>query len=340
SAIIVQNLPFWAGYHRFPDIELSLNPNFEEKIEKIAHMGLDENITSLSGVPTWNVVLAKRMLEIYDKSTLLEIWPNLEFYFHGGVSFKPYREQFKRLIPSDNMYYLENYNASEGYFAIQDLPDSDEMLLMLDYGIYYEFMPMENLHDEHPETLSLSEVELNKNYAIIISTNAGLWRYMIGDTVRFTSLYPFRIQVSGRTKQYINTFGEELIVDNAEDGISEACKKTGAIVEDFTAGPVYFEENDAGAHEWIVELSKEPESRSEFVVSLDQALRKINSDYDAKRTNNLALKEPITHFAEEGTFYRWMKERGKLGGQNKVPRLSNDRSFLEPIIQMMKAEKE
>lgn len=336
SAIIVQNLPFWAEYHRFPDIELTLNPNFEEKIEKIAHLGLTENITSLSGVPTWNVVLAKRMLEISGKSNLLEIWPNLEFYFHGGVSFKPYREQFKQLIPSDTMYYLENYNASEGYFAIQDLPDSDEMLLMLDYGIYYEFMPMENLHDEHPKTLTLSEVELNKNYAIIISTNAGLWRYMIGDTIRFTSLYPFRIQVSGRTKQYINVFGEELIVDNAEDGISEACKQTGAIVKDYTAGPVYFDGNEAGAHEWVIELAKEPSSRIEFVTVLDEAVRKINSDYDAKRFNNLALKEPIVHFAKEGTFYRWMKERGKLGGQNKVPRLSNDRSFIDPIIQMLK----
>lgn len=335
SAIIVQNLPFWAEYHRFPDIELTLNPNFEEKIEKIAHLAIKENITSLSGVPTWNVVLAKRILEISGKSNLLEIWPNLEFYFHGGVSFKPYREQFKQLIPSDNMYYMENYNASEGYFAIQDLPDSDEMLLMLDYGIYFEFLPMENLFDEHPKTLGLSEVELGKNYAIIISTNAGLWRYMIGDTVRFTSLNPFRIQVSGRTKQYINTFGEELIVDNAEDAISAACKETGAIVKDYTAGPVYFQANEAGAHEWIVEFEKYPDNIPYFFDLMDNQLRQINSDYDAKRYNNLALKKPVVHIAKEGLFYNWMKERGKLGGQNKVPRLSNDREFLDSILKMM-----
>ena len=335
SAIIVQNLPFWAEYHRFPDIELTLNPNFEEKIEKIAHLAIKENITSLSGVPTWNVVLAKRILEISGKSNLLEIWPNLEFYFHGGVSFKPYREQFKQLIPSENMYYMENYNASEGYFAIQDLPDSDEMLLMLDYGIYFEFLPMENLFDEHPKTLGLSEVELGKNYAIIISTNAGLWRYMIGDTVRFTSLNPFRIQVSGRTKQYINTFGEELIVDNAEDAISAACKETGAIVKDYTAGPVYFQDNEAGAHEWIVEFEKYPDNIPYFFDLMDNQLRQINSDYDAKRFNNLALKKPVVHIAKEGLFYNWMKGRGKLGGQNKVPRLSNDREFLDSILKMM-----
>ena len=335
SAIIVQNLPFWAEYHRFPDIELTLNPNFEEKIEKIAHLAIKENITSLSGVPTWNVVLAKRILEISGKSNLLEIWPNLEFYFHGGVSFKPYREQFKQLIPSENMYYMENYNASEGYFAIQDLPDSDVMLLMLDYGIYFEFLPMENLFDEHPKTLGLSEVELGKNYAIIISTNAGLWRYMIGDTVRFTSLNPFRIQVSGRTKQYINTFGEELIVDNAEDAISAACKETGAIVKDYTAGPVYFQDNEAGAHEWIVEFEKYPDNIPYFFDLMDNQLRQINSDYDAKRFNNLALKKPVVHIAKEGLFYNWMKGRGKLGGQNKVPRLSNDREFLDSILKMM-----
>ncbi len=332
SAIIVQNLPFWAEYHRFPDIDTTLNPNFEEKIEKIAQLSLTENITSLSGVPTWNVVLAKRILEISGKSNLLEVWPNLEFYFHGGVSFKPYREQFKSLIPSASMYYMENYNASEGYFAIQDLPDSDEMLLMLDYGIYYEFLPMENLNDEHPLTLDLSQVELGKNYAIIITTNAGLWRYMIGDTVRFTSLNPFRIQVSGRTKQYINTFGEELIVDNAEDALHYACKETGAIVKDFTAGPVYFHDKEAGAHEWIVEFERSPSDADTFFRLLDQRLREINSDYDAKRFNNLALKEPLVHVAPAGTFYQWMKERGKLGGQNKVPRLANDRTFLDALL--------
>jgi len=316
-------------------MEVTLNPNFEEKIESVAQITCKENVTNLSGVPTWNIVLAKRILEITGKSNLLEVWPNLEFYSHGGVSFRPYREQFKKLIPSDSMYYLENYNASEGYFALQDQPDSEDLLLMLDYGIYYEFLPIENLHDENPRTLCLHEVELNKNYALVISTNAGLWRYMVGDTIKFVNLSPYRIQITGRTKQYINTFGEELIVDNADQAINFACGQTEAIVKDYTAGPVYFSEGKSGAHEWMIEFEKQPGDFKRFCEILDSHLRELNSDYDAKRFKDLALGFPLIHNVPDGTFYKWMKERGKLGGQNKVPRLANERTYLDAIAKLL-----
>src|SRR5690606_33083163 len=289
----IRNLPFWAEFKRTPNLEVTLNPNFEEKIERIAQITVKENVTSLAGVPTWNIVMAKRILEITGKDNLLEVWPNLEFYGHGGVSFKPYREQFKALIPSDNMYYLENYNASEGYFGLQDRSDSEDLLLMLDYGIYYEFLPMEHAHEEHPKTLGLDEVELGKNYALIISTNAGLWRYKIGDTIKFTSLSPYRFQISGRTKHYINAFGEEVIVDNAEQALYTACKTTQAIVKDYTAGPVYFRQGQAGAHEWIIEFERLPTDIQLFCDTLDKTLREINSDYDAKRFKDMALGVPI-----------------------------------------------
>lgn len=337
SSIIIRNLPSWAEFKRTPNLEVTLNPNFEEKIEQIAQITIKEDVTSLAGVPTWNMVLAKRILEITKKDNLLEVWPNLEFYGHGGVSFKPYREQFKQLIPSESMYYLENYNASEGYFGIQDQSDSDDLLLMLDYGIYYEFLPMENLEDEHPNTLSLHQVELGKNYALIISTNAGLWRYKIGDTIKFTSLSPYRFQISGRTKQYINTFGEEVIVDNAEKALQAACLATDARVKDYTAGPVYFKGTEAGAHEWVIEFDNKPSDFSKFCEVLDQTLREINSDYDAKRYRNMALNRPIIHDAPTDTFYKWMKSRGKLGGQNKVPRLSNTREYLDPLLEIIRS---
>lgn len=335
SAILISNLPFWAELLRTPDLNTTLNPNFEEKLEKMAELTIKENVTNLSGVPTWNVILAKRVLEITGKDNLLEVWPNLELYLHGGVSFKPYREQFRRLIPSDDMYYLENYNASEGYFGIQDQSNSDELLLMLDYGVYYEFLPMEYINDENPKTHALHEVELGKNYAMIISTNAGLWRYMIGDTIKFTSLSPYRIQISGRTKHFINAFGEELIVDNADVALRKASLATDAIVGDYTAGPVYFKEKEAGAHEWIIEFTHPPRDLSHFKTILDRTLREVNSDYDAKRNNNLALNEPIVHVAPAGTFYKWMKSRGKLGGQNKVPRLANERTYLEQLLPLL-----
>ncbi|WP_164108938.1 MULTISPECIES: GH3 auxin-responsive promoter family protein [Sphingobacterium] len=336
SSILIRNLPFWAEFKRTPNLDVTLNPNFEEKIEQIAQHTIKEDVTSLAGVPTWNIVMAKRILEITKKDNLLEVWPNLEFYGHGGVSFKPYREQFKQLIPSDEMYYLENYNASEGYFGLQDQSDSEDLLLMLDYGIYYEFLPMENLDKEDPKTLNLDEVELGKNYALIISTNAGLWRYKIGDTIRFTSLSPYRFQISGRTKQYINTFGEEVIVDNAEQALQIACRETNASIRDYTAGPIYFKENEAGAHEWVIEFEKKPSDFQKFCEILDQKLREINSDYDAKRYKNMALRQPIIHNAPTFTFYNWMKSRGKLGGQNKVPRLSNNREYLDTLLEVMR----
>lgn len=335
SAVLIKNLPFWAEFYRTPDISITLMEDFEEKVEKIAKATIDVNVTNLSGVPTWNIVLAKRILEITGKNDLLEVWPNLEFYFHGAVNFKPYREQFKKLIPSDMMYYLETYNASEGFFGIQDQPDSDELLLMLDYGIYYEFIPMEKLGEEHPQTLGLDEVELGKNYAIVISTNGGLWRYMIGDTIKFTSLSPYRIQVTGRTSHYINAFGEEVIIDNAEKALSKACCETGATILDYTACPIYFKDNEPGGHEWIIEFEHKPHNMDHFCEMLDCTLREINSDYDAKRFKDLALRKPLIHVAPSGTFYRWMKKRGKLGGQNKVPRLANERKYVDEILELI-----
>ncbi|MGN6177850.1 MAG: GH3 auxin-responsive promoter family protein [Mucilaginibacter sp.] len=334
SAVIMKNLPMWAEFCRTPHIDIALIENFEEKIEKMAHAVKDVNVTSISGVPTWNLLLFKRILELTGKNNLLEVWPNLELYFHGAVNFTPYREQFRKLIPDNDMYYLETYNASEGFFGIQDTT-SDDMLLMLDYGIFYEFLPLENLHDESPRTLGLYEVELNKNYALIISTNAGLWRYMIGDTVRFTSLSPFRIQITGRTKHFINAFGEELIIDNAERALAEACVQTGAIIRDYTAAPVYFSDNNNGAHEWIVEFEQRPADFERFIDLLDETLRRLNSDYDAKRFKDMALRRPIVHNAAEGTFFSWMKERGKIGGQHKVPRLANNREYVDSILKMM-----
>jgi hypothetical protein len=335
SAVLIKNLPFWAEFYRTPEMSITLMDNFEEKIEKMARATIDVNVTNISGVPTWNIVLAKRILEITGKDNLLEVWPNLEFYFHGAVNFKPYREQFKKLIPSDSMYYLETYNASEGFFGIQDQPNSEEMLLMLDYGIYYEFLPMEDINKEDPKTLSLDEVQLNKNYALIISTNAGLWRYMIGDTIKFTSLTPHRIQITGRTKHFINAFGEELIIDNAEKGLLKACSETGAIIRDYTACPIYFKGNNAGGHEWIIEFEVKPDNLERFTDVMDQTLREINSDYDAKRYKDMALSRPKLHLAPDGTFYEWMKSRGKLGGQHKVPRLANDRGYVDEILKLL-----
>lgn len=335
SAVLIKNLPFWAEFYRTPDISIALMDNFEEKVEKMAQATIGVNVTNLSGVPTWNLVLAKKVLEITGKDNLLEVWPNLEFYFHGAVSFNPYREQFKKLIPSDDMYYMETYNASEGFFGIQDQPNSEEMLLMLDYGIFYEFLPMENINSENPKTLSLTEVELNKNYALIISTNAGLWRYMIGDTIKFTSLSPHRIQITGRTKHFINAFGEEVIIDNAEKALSKACRETNAIIQDYTACPIYFQGNDAGGHEWIIEFEQKPDNIENFTNILDNTLREINSDYDAKRYKDMALRRPLIHVAKAGLFYEWMKNRGKLGGQHKVPRLANDRTYVDEILKML-----
>ncbi|MFN8407205.1 MAG: GH3 auxin-responsive promoter family protein [Sphingobacteriaceae bacterium] len=337
SAILIKNLPFWAEFYRTPDLSITLLDNFEEKVEKMARATIDVNVTNISGVPTWNLVLAKRILEITGKKHLLEVWPHLEFYSHGAVSFKPYREQFKKLIPSDTMYYLETYNASEGFFGIQDQPNSEEMLLMLDYGIYYEFIPMEDFGKENPASLNLNQVKLDQNYAIVISTNAGLWRYIIGDTIRFTSLSPFRIQITGRTKHFINAFGEELIVDNAEKALVKACEQTQASIGEYTACPIYFGENQPGGHEWVIEFEQQPNSLGNFTEVFDQTLKEINSDYEAKRFNNMAMQRPLIHSVPKGTFFNWMKKRGKLGGQHKVPRLFNERTYVDDILALHNA---
>lgn len=335
SAVIIKNLPLWVQVVRTPSMEIALMEEWEEKIEKMASTTLEENVTSITGVPTWTVVLLQRILEITGKSNILEVWPNLEVFFHGAVAFPPYRELFRTLIPSDGMRYMETYNASEGFFGIQDQRNSDEMLLMLDYGIFYEFIPFDELESENPKTLTLDQVALDTNYAMVITTNAGLWRYKIGDTVKFTSIKPFRIKISGRTKHFINAFGEELIIENAEQAITEACKQTDAVISNFTAAPRYLGDGQKGAHEWVMEFVKPPKDRKRFMEILDTTLRRINSDYDAKRHKNLALEDPVLHVVTEGTFYLWMKKRGKLGGQNKVPRLSNSREYLDDLLEMV-----
>ena len=335
SAVLIKNLPMWAEYYRTPNISIALMDNYEEKMDKMAEATIKENVTNIAGVPTWTIVLAKKVLEITGKKNLLEVWPNLELYFHGAVNFGPYREQFKELIPSPDMYYLETYNASEGFFGIQDQDNSEELLLMLDYGIYYEFLPLEDLSNEQPKTLSLDQVALHKNYAIIITTNAGLWRYLIGDTVQFTSLHPFRIKITGRTKHFINAFGEEVIIDNAEQALAKACAATSAKVRDYTACHIYFKGEDVGGHEWIIEFESQPNNFEIFVDVLDQTLREINSDYDAKRFKDMALRRPKVHNAPANTFYNWLKQRGKLGGQHKVPRLANDRQYVDEILKLL-----
>lgn len=334
SAILIQNLPFWADFIRTPSAEVALIPDFEEKIKMITETAIGEDITSIAGVPSWNLIMLKYILDFTGKSNILELWPNMEAFMHGGVSFGPYKEQFKKLIPSENMRYMENYNASEGYFAVQDDPNSDDLLLMLDYGIFYEFIPMDEYGKENPKVLTIGDVKLNTNYALVISTNGGLWRYVIGDTIIFTSLFPHKIKISGRTKQYINVFGEELMVDNAENAITIACEKTGALVKEYTAAPIYMKENEKGGHEWLIEFELKPDSIEFFSTVLDNALKSLNSDYEAKRYKSITLEFPKINIAKKGLFYDWMKLRGKIGGQNKVPRLANDRKYMEDLLKL------
>jgi hypothetical protein len=332
SAIIMKNLPWWAEIKRTPSKEIALMGNWEEKIEKLARSTMDEDVTSISGVPSWTLVLLNRILEIKGKESILDVWPNLELFMHGGVSFEPYKKEYERIIPSSTMHYIESYNASEGFFGIQDQPDGD-LLLMLDYGIFFEFIPMNEYQGVDSSTvLSIGEVELNKNYAVVISTNGGLWRYIIGDTVKFTTLSPYRVKVTGRTKHFINTFGEEVIIENADEAISFACAQTNSEIRDYTACPIYMENANQGGHEWLIEFTNEPDDFNFFKECLDKRLREVNSDYDAKRTNNLSLNVPLIHKATSGCFDRWLKEKGKLGGQHKVPRLSNNRTIFEDIM--------
>ncbi len=334
SAILIDNMPFWAEMSSTPSSKVSLMSEWESKLQAIIKESTQENVTSLAGVPSWMLVLLNNALEETGKDHLFQIWENLEVYFHGGVSFNPYKEQYKKILPRKNFNYYEIYNASEGFFAIQDRNDSDELLLMLDYGIFYEFIPMETYFDCEQKIVPLWEVEKDKNYAIVITTNAGLWRYKIGDTIRFKSINPYRIKVTGRTKHHINVFGEELIIENAEEALRSICLKTGAQIKDYTAAPIFMSGKEKGGHEWIIEFRKPPEQIDYFAEILDAALKSLNSDYESKRYNNITLNMPKVHVARENLFYDWLKSKGKLGGQHKIPRLSNKRDYVDELLVM------
>jgi len=332
SAILIDNMPFWAEFSSTPSNEISLMGDWETKMQAIVNETIKENVTSLAGVPSWMLVLLNQVMETTGKNNLFEVWPNLEVYFHGGVNFDPYIDQYNKLLPRDNFRYYEIYNASEGFFAIQDRNENKELLLMLDYGIFYEFIPMDNYGTSDEKVIPLSEVEEGKNYAVVITTNAGLWRYKIGDTVRFTSTNPYRIKVTGRTKHHINVFGEELIIENAESALRKVSQLTNAEIVDYTAAPIFMNGREKGAHEWIIEFKNPPKDLNSFTTLLDSALQEVNSDYEAKRFNNTTLNAPKIHHARERLFYDWLKEKNKLGGQHKVPRLSNTRDYLEELL--------
>jgi hypothetical protein len=337
SAILISNLPWWAQMVRTPSVETALMTEWEAKLSQMVKETARENVTSISGVPTWTIILIERLVKEHGASSILELWPNLEVFFHGAVAFGPYEKVFERLIPKSGMHYMETYNASEGFFGLQDQTNSKELLLMLDYGIYYEFEPLDQLSETNPKVLSLEEVQVGQIYAILISTNAGLWRYRIGDTVKITSKNPYRIKIVGRTRHFINAFGEELMIENAETAIAHACEHTRSEIDNFSAGPKYLGgSSKKGRHEWIIEFQTAPSDLQKFTRLMDEKLREINSDYDAKRQSDIALIEPIVHAAPRGTFHNWMKKRGKLGGQNKVPRLANNRDYIDEILAMLK----
>lgn len=331
SAIIMDNLPLWVNIHRTPSKDIALMNDFEEKIEKIANISSQENVTNIAGVPSWMLVLFKRIIEKTGAKNMHEVWPNLELYMHGGVSFSPYRKQFEELLPK-GVNYLETYNASEGFFGIQDKRNSEEMLLMLDYGIFYEFIPMDDY--DLRNTVPIWEVEKGQKYALVISTNAGLWRYLIGDTITFTNTQPYRFKITGRTSQFLNTFGEELMIDNTDKALSIACQKTNSNVLEYTVAPIYMQSEKKGGHEWIIEFENSPKNLDFFTYVLDDALKSVNSDYEAKRFKDVALQEPKIHLAKKNLFYQWMKNQGKLGRQFKVPRLSNERTHLESLLNL------
>ncbi len=339
SAVLMQNSPFWGQWLRTPELSVALMDEWENKIEKLAQITANENVTSIAGVPTWTLILLKRIMEIKGKSSISEVWPNLELYINGGVSFVPYKDQFDKII-GKKINYLEIYNASEGFIAGQQSPDDDGMLLFTEHGIFYEFMPVEEYGKPNPQTMGLKDVEVGKHYAPLVSTAGGLWRYLIGDTIKFTHLNPYKIVVSGRLKHYMNAFGEEVMVDNSDKAIAIASEKTGAVVSDYTAAPVYFSDSSNGAHEWLVEFYTLPDNLDRFTEELDAALKTINSDYEAKRHKNIALRLPILHALPRGTFNNWMRSKGKLGGQHKVPRLSNERTALEEILLIWKGGKQ
>ncbi len=336
SAILIENGSPVVDFVRVPSKKIALMDEWESKIEAIANNTISTNVTSLSGVPSWMLVLIKRVLEKTGKTSLEEVWPNLEVFFHGGVAFTPYREQYKQVIQSSRMHYVETYNASEGYFGTQSDLSDPAMLLMIDYGVFYEFIPMEEVDKENPKAYCLEEIEVGKNYAIVISTSCGLWRYMIGDTVKFTSKYPYKFVITGRTKHFINAFGEELIVDNAEKGLAKACAATGALVADYSAAPVFMDENAKCRHQWMIEFAKMPDSITNFSSILDQTLKEVNSDYEAKRWKDIALQPLEIVVARKGLFHDWLAAKGKLGGQHKIPRLSNTREYIEEMMTLNK----
>ncbi|EHO14834.1 GH3 auxin-responsive promoter family protein [Myroides odoratimimus] len=336
SAILIDNMPFWAELSSTPSNKTSLMSEWESKMNAIIKEVRNENVTSFAGVPSWMLVLLNRIIQETGRGDLLELWPNAEVYFHGGVSFEPYKDQYKKLLPSDRFRYYEIYNASEGFFAIQDQNDCNELLLMLDYGIFYEFIPMDTFGTSNQKIIPLSEVEIGKNYALVITTNAGLVRYLIGDTVRFTSLLPYRIKITGRTKHFINVFGEELMIENTDRALAKTCIELNAEVAEYTVAPIFMEGKEKGAHEWVVEFSKAPDNLQLFSEVLDKNLQALNSDYEAKRTNNMTLNPLVFHSARKNLFYDWLKNNNKLGGQHKIPRLSNERTLLEELLSMQR----
>jgi hypothetical protein len=335
SAIMIHNSPWYAELARTPSKATTLLPDFDEKTRAIAKHSSRRNVVGFAGVPSWNLVLMNRILEYTGKKHLMELWPNLEVFFHGGVAFGPYVEQYKRIIPSEKMCYMETYNASEGFFAFQDSPADDSMLLLANNNIFFEFMPVSELGKQFSRTYSISEVEQGVNYAMIISTNAGLWRYLIGDTVKFTSLYPHKIRITGRTAHYINVFGEELIVGNAEEALRKACAETNAIVSEYTVAPIFMSETSKGAHEWLIEFDTLPQNVEHFANILDNALCDVNSDYEAKRFHNITLSRLKLTVLPCGTFIKWMESKGKLGGQNKIPRLYNSREYADQLLRIV-----
>lgn len=335
SALIVENLPSWAEFIRVPRKSTALMGEWEEKIEKMAHETKGHNVTNILGVPSWTLLLLRKILEITGKKSIMEVWPNLEVFFHGGVNFSPYRNQFDAITSNPDITYMDTYNASEGFLGLQDRTDSEDLLLMLDYGIYYEFIPMDKFQEENPPTLMLHEVEVGVNYAMVISTNAGLWRYLIGDTIRFTSTYPYRFNITGRTKNFVNAVGEEVIEDNALKALSVACEKCQAEISEFTVAPIYFGDHDNASHEWLIEFDKAPDNIDYFAETLDNALKSLNSDYEAKRYHNMVLRPPIIRDVPPKTFYTWLKLKKKLGGQYKVPRLSNNRKYVDEILALV-----
>ncbi|NDW17554.1 hypothetical protein D0T53_01320 [Dysgonomonas sp. 216] len=333
SAILTKNLLLWARRSRTPQ-DITLLPDWEQKLRALTDYSVKHDIRAFMGVPSWLLILLKKIKEETGKE-LPDLWPNLEVFFHGGVSFTPFEDQYKKIIPKPDMNYWETYNASEGFFGVQYSSSSKDMLLMLNHNTYYEFIPMSEWGAENPRTLTLDEVQTGQNYAIVITTNGGLWRYMIGDTVEFTSTSPYLFKITGRTKSFINAFGEELIIDNAERALLEACLQTGAQIAEYTAAPVYFGDNNAGAHEWLIEFEKDPSDLELFTDTLDNALKKVNSDYEAKRSYNLSLQRPKVRALVKGTFYKYQESVNRLGGQNKVPRLSNNRDYVERILSFL-----